>query len=317
MKSPSRSRWCFAAALSLLLPLPGRAGEDVSKAGPPPAASSATPEPGQPFKLSGEFEFQESYVGDGEVRRGGRNITLDEHGTLARLVLTPRTPIGYLRLGAEWERYSLGFSTARAPLPNTLQAVSLVLGLDTRISESILVRAEVQPGLYGTTFQNVGMKDFNAPFVLGGTYFFNPDFQLVFGLSVHVDRKYPVLGGGGLRWKFAPRWVLNAVLPAPRLEYEFSPALTFYAGAELKENTFRVDDRFGDTHGDPRLNHAVLTYSEVRIGAGLSWKVTPTVALSAEGGYLPYREFDFYRAHARYRRGDGAPYSSISLRGTF
>ncbi len=112
--------------------------------------------------------------------------------------------------------------------------------------------------------------------------------------------------------------MLNAVLPTPRLEYEFSPKLTFYAGAELKENTFRVDDRFGDTHGgNPRLNRAVLTYSEVRVGAGVSWKVTPGITFTAESGYLPYREFDFYRANARYRYDGGAPYGTLAVRGTF
>ncbi len=185
-----------ALALAALSPLTAsRAGQDVSKSTPPPPPPAS--EPGTPFKLSGEFEIRESYIGDGEVRRDGRNTTLDEHSTLARLVFTPRTPIGFLRIGAEWERYSFGFSTANAPLPNTLQAISLVLGLDTRIGDSVLVRAEVQPGLYGTFFRHVGAKDFNAPFILGGTYFFNPDLQLVLGVSVHFDRKYPVLGGGG------------------------------------------------------------------------------------------------------------------------
>ena len=302
----------FALAATALLPLPGRAGEDPGK-----ASASTTTTTSESVKPSGEWAVQESYVGDGEVRRDGRNTTLDEHSTLLRLVLTPRTPIGYLRIGAEWERYSFGFSTNNAPLPNTLQAVSLVLGLDTRISESILVRAEVQPGLYGTNFRNVGTKDFNAPFLLGGTYLFNPNVQFVLGVSVHFDRKYPVLGGGGVRWKFAPHWVLNAVLPTPRLEYELNSAWSFYAGAELKGNTFRVDDRFGDTHGNPRLNRAVLTYSEIRTGAGVNWKVAPTITLNAEAGYLPYREFDFYRANARYRHENGAPYGAFSLRGTF
>lgn len=304
------------ATVALLFPLSVRAGEDVSKSSPPPAPAPVEPTH-EPFKLSGEFALQESYIGDSEVRREGRDTTLDEHSTLLRFVLTPRTPIGYLRLGAEWERYSFGFSTNNAPLPNTLQAISLVLGLDTRLSESILVRAEVQPGLYGTGFRHVRSGDFNAPFVLGGTYFFNPDFQLVLGVSVNVNRKYPVLGGGGVRWKFAPRLVANAVLPTPRLEYELNSTLSFYAGAELKENTFRVDDHFGDTHGDPRLNRAVLTYSEVRVGAGVNWKVTPTITLNAEAGYLPYREFDFYRADARYHHESGAPYGAVALRGTF
>ena len=49
--------------------------------------------------------------------------------------------------------------------------------------------------------------------------------------------------------KMARQWVLNGVLPTPRIEFEPSKDLTLYVGANIKQTNFRVDDNFGDAHG--------------------------------------------------------------------
>ena len=267
--------------------------------------------------LSGEYVAEETYVGSGDVQRNSQKSVrdFDEHDSILRLVFTPRIKPGVLRLGAEWERFVFGIPDG-APLPDTLQAVNLVIGLDTQLSDSILIRVEAQPGVYNTGFDDLS-DDFNAPFVAGGSYIFSPNLQLVLGVSVDIESKYAVLPAGGIRWKMAPQWVLNAVLPTPRLEFEMNSGLTLYAGANLKQANYRVGDDFGDNTGTPRLNHAVLTYTEVRTGAGLDWKISPVVTLTGEVGYQPYREFDFYRAHIRYHQDGGAPYGMISLHGAF
>lgn len=273
------------------------------------------------FTLPVEFDVTGSYVGSGDVRRDGHSDSLDEHDERVSVVFTPRTPVGILRLGAEYERYSFGFD-ANTPLPNTLQAVNLVIGLDTKFSDSILVRVEAQPGLYGTFFNHVTSGDFNVPFLVGGTYLYSDAIQFILGVGVDVNRKYPVIPGVGVRWKLAPKLVLNAVLPTPRLEFELSKATTLYAGAELKEEDFRMDEHFGDNHLDNRhdervLNHALVTFSEVRAGVGLTQRLSSSLTLSAEGGCQPVREFDFYRADARYRSDGVAPYGQIALHGAF
>ena len=267
------------------------------------------------FPFSGEFVVDETYVGNGDVQRGQHVLRdFNENDILLRFVLTPRIKLGVLRLGAEWERFSFGFPDS-APLPDTLQAVSLVLGLDTQLSDSILLRFQAQPGFYGT--DNFESQDVNIPFVVGGTYIYSPNLQLVLGIGVDIERKYPVLPGGGVRWKIAPQWVLDAVLPTPRLEFQLNKDLTLYAGGTIKETNFRVDDHFGSARGIPRLNQAVLTYGEIRTGAGAAWRVSSVMTLSAEAGYQPYRDFDFYRADVRYHQDGGAPYGTISVRGEF
>ena len=69
---------------------------------------------------------------------------------------------GVLRLGAEWERFSFGLPD-NAPLPNILQSVSLVMGLDMQFSDSIIIRAEGQPGVYDTEFDKFGVGQFQLP----------------------------------------------------------------------------------------------------------------------------------------------------------
>ena len=305
---------CCLCAASL------RAGTD-DKATPPAAPSPAPTPEAAPFSLPVEFDVSEAYVGSADVRRDGRDSSLDEHNTLARFVFTPRIPLGNLRLGAGWERYSFGFS-GDVPLPNTLQEVNLIIGADLSLTDSILVRFEAQPGLYGTFFNHITSGDFDVPFVLGGSYLYSDSLQFFVGVGVDVNRKYPVIPGVGFRYKVAPKLVLNIQLPAPRVEYELSKNTTVFAGAEFKEDNFRVDEHFGDNHLDNRhdervLNHALVTFSEIRAGVGLTRRFSDSLTLSIDGGCQPYREFDFYRADARYRSDGLAPYGQIALHGAF
>ncbi len=276
-----------------------------------------------------EFDAEYAYIGDSDVERGFRKVRdFDENYFAARLLYTPRIKFGILRLGAAYERFDFGlpelsllrtvpggFLVGTPQIPDTLQSISAVVGLDTRFSDSFLFRLEAQPGFYGT--DDLDGDTFNVPIVLGGSYIYSPDLQFIFGVSFDYERKYPVFPGGGVRWRFASQWVLNAALPTPRLEFEASKNHTVYAGADLKGSTFRMNDKFGETRGDRKLNRAILTYTELRTGAGVEWKITPDFKLSAEGGYLPYRQFDYYRADVRYTHSEGAPYGSIALRAAF
>ncbi len=123
----------------------------------------------------GEYVVEETYVGDGDVRRGPHKSVrdFDENDSILQLVFTPRIKLGVLRLGAEWERFSFGVPDG-ARLPDTLQSVNLVIGLDTQFSDSILIRVEAQPGVYNTGLDDLS-DDFNLPFVIGGTYIYSPD----------------------------------------------------------------------------------------------------------------------------------------------
>ena len=109
-----------------------------------------------------EYSFEETYVGEATVARGSKRVEdFDESDTLLRFVFTPRVKLGVLRLGFEYEQFSFGLSK-NAPLPNTLQSVATILGIDTQFSDSILVRIETTPGVYSEAFRP-GSTDFNMP----------------------------------------------------------------------------------------------------------------------------------------------------------
>jgi hypothetical protein len=55
----------------------------------------------------------------------------------------------------------------------------------------------------------------------------------------------------------------------------------------------------------------------VRTGLGIAWKTSSMLTLTAEAGYQPYRNFDFYRTEVRYHEDGSAPYGMLSLHGAF
>ena len=304
--------FALAGLIFGLVALPVFAGSDQEVS----STSGAVEE--EPYKFSAEFTIEQAYIGGSDVQRGNRLVNdFDEYYSHLAFVYTPRIKFGILRLGSQWERYSFGFTNGGQQLPNTLQAINSIVGLDTKFSDSILVRLEAQPGFYGTSFDDLDGDSFNVPFVFGGTYIYSPEVQLVFGMGVNYQARYPVLPGGGIRWKFSSDWTLNAVLPTPRLEYTANRNLTFFAGADIKANTFRTDDHFGDSHGDTGLNSALLSYEEIRAGAGALWKINSSFTLSLEGGYVPYRQFDYHRTDVRYHYESGAPYGALFFHGEF
>lgn len=267
-----------------------------------------------------EFDVEGTYVGDGDVERGERGdmVISDFHESqaLARFVWTPMTKIGILRLGLQTERYSFSFGNT-APIPDDLHSTALIIGLDTQLSDSILIRVEAQPGFYGTDYDDFGQDTFNVPFLIGGTYIYSSNLQFVFGLGVDALRQTPVLPGGGVRWKFAPQWTLNAVVPTPRLEYEPNSNLLFFAGADVRLSSYRVEKNFGTLRGNTALNHASISYEELRLGAGLEWKLSTAIKLAVEGGYIPFRNFDFHRTQVRYHQDGGAPYLRLGFHAAF
>ena len=271
-----------------------------------------------PFSF--QFDLEGTYVGDGDIERGERGDMVirdfDEAQVRARFLLTPMTKIGILRLGVQTERYAFSFAS-NGPLPDDLHSTNLILGLDTEFSDSFLIRFEMQPGFYGTDWDDFGRDTFNVPFILGGTYIFSSGVQVVFGVGVDAWRNNVVLPGGGVRWKFAPEWTLNAVAPTPRLEYEPNSNLVLFAGADVRSTSYRVEKNFGTLRGNTALNHASITYNELRVGGGFDWKLSTAVKLSFEGGYIPWRNFNFHRTEVRYHQDGGAPYLRLGFHAAY
>jgi hypothetical protein len=128
--------------------------------------------------LSGEFSADVTYVGEGDVERGGKHVNdFDEIDSDIRVVLTPRMKLGVLRLGAEWERFSFGLPEGpRCPTrcsPSARLLVSICSFPTRLLSERKLSLAcTIRTG-------SLFWDDFNMPFLIGGTYIYSPNLQLV------------------------------------------------------------------------------------------------------------------------------------------
>jgi hypothetical protein len=111
--------------------------------------------------------------------------------------------------------------------------------------------------------------------------------------------------------------VLDFILPTPRLEYSFSKSLLFYAGGDFEDGSYRMRGDFGDVHGVPSLNGAIVDYTQIRFGGGASWKIRPELTLEVEGGVVPIQDFDFHRAGIKARSTEIPPYAGIMLKAAF
>ncbi|MGD0015911.1 MAG: DUF6268 family outer membrane beta-barrel protein [Verrucomicrobiia bacterium] len=269
-----------------------------------------------PMAISEELDAQYIYSGGGSTHGAGPHAgSISEHSADVKYVFSPQvTKDLLLRFGFEWQRFSFDVP-GHIPVPDTLQQVSAVIGLDYQLGDQWLVRTELEPGMY-SDFEDSNFRGFNAPLVLGVAYLANADLQWFFGLRVDLRSHNPVLPSPGVRWKFADEWTLNLVFPNPRLEYDVNDRFQVYLGANVESGTFVVGDRFGTDHGVPKLDHATVDYMAVRVGPGCLWKVRPNLTMEAGAGFMLQRRFDFFDQDMTIRNHD-APYLQIACHARF
>ena len=241
-----------------------------------------------------------------------RDADVSEQNTHFQYVLsyaTPSRPI--IRFGMGYDRYDFGFA-GPGFIPGALQSLNLVAGLDLKISD-VLIRIEALPGFYGDN-RGFNARDFNVPVILGLSYLVSKDFQWIAGLYFNPNASNPVTGGAGFRWKMADRWVLNAVPPNPRLEFKATDDLTLYAGGQVIVSTFRVNQNFGTGAGGRNYGNALVDYTEIRAGAGASWKLGGKGTLDLEAGYMAYRDFDYHKIGDNFQTKSGSVYGQVGVR---
>jgi hypothetical protein len=268
--------------------------------------------------LSYELNGESSYFGRGSASAGSRNFgTIGEISSSASFVLSAQVrDTVLLRLGVEWQRYSFD-PDARAAVPDSLQGLDLAIGADLQITPALLLRVAAHPGIY-SDFRDVSWQDFNIPFEIVGTYFVSSDLIFIGGIYVDVDSDLPVYPVGGIHWKVSDKWVIEGIAPRPQLQYLLSDSITLFAGADIRQATFRVNSQFGQGPSIPKLDDAILEYTEIRGGAGLTWKLSKSVNLDLEGGCTPYRRFEYPRADGyKVKSEDWVPYVRVGLSAKF
>ncbi len=267
--------------------------------------------PGDPFEWRTEFSYSgTSDIGEGTVSLGElqhRSLAVEGVRTIAL-----DNGAAYL-LGGSWRRFD--FSRPTFPIPESLTAIALKLGYSRPLNPQWSLRAEIDPGLY-SDFEDISGDDFNAPIGLRVVYGASRELQWLFGLNVDLRSSNPVIGGFGVRWQFASKWTLLFLIPQPRIEYAVSPTVRIFGGATLRGGTFRVADDYGGSRGRPELDDQDIDFREISAGIGIRWQLQPGLTLTAGGGWMIDRRFEFEKRNLLLN-GDGAPTFQLALNGSF
>jgi hypothetical protein len=214
----------------------------------------------------------------------------------------------FLRLGADYERFDFSIHN-ETRLPNTLESVAGILSLDYVVNGQTGLLIETRPGIYFSHKVNSG--SFDAPTHIAGAFniFGGDKFYLVAGVSLSALSRYPVLPIGGIVWHIGDGWDLLAYAPNPRLVYRFTDHLGCYAGGEYIEGGYDTDNRGVDP---AKLSGAVVSYTEIRAGGGVTWRAKP-LNVDFGAGYTVWSQFDYTRAGLSFETHP-APYIGLTAR---
>lgn len=201
-----------------------------------------------------------------------------------------------------------------APVPESVHTLSLNTGLGYRLNDKWMLMANVSPTLYRT--DGVGSDDFGIRGGLMAMWRYSPSLTWMFGVMADPDGEFSVLPMVGANWEINPKYTLSLMMPRPQFVYHPNKRWSYHIGANLNGATFRTNDTFGTERGEPRYNHALASYRDIRVSTGLQMRVTSQLALSAEGGYSVNRQIDYTRIDERVKF-DPAPYFQLSLRTRF
>lgn len=303
--TPNPVRPAFSPALLIGLVLAATATLSAQPALVPPPESPRL-EAAAEFVFAGRSAVAEGTVARGEIETA--RFRVDAIRTL------PRDGDSSWSIGGVGEQ--LRFAPAPgAPIPATLSSLALKLGYNRQFTPRWALSAQLAPGIYGR-FDATGGLGLNAPFTLRVIAVRSRDLQWVFGASFDPRSGHPLLGAAGVRWQLAPAWNLLLVAPSPRIEYMAGPALTLFAGGDLRTGAYQVGRRFGRERGRPELDNQFVDYRELSVTAGARWQVSPAVKVSAAAGWMLDRRFEFADRDLLLN-GKGAPVFQLLVTGRF
>jgi hypothetical protein len=259
------------------------------------------------------FKFEEGYVFESDLNHGGSFGKQDEIQT--ELEYGHRIRLSgdyYVHLGLSYDRYDFGSTSA--PVPNHLQALAGVFGIDYMHGKDVGAFFQVRPGFY---FQNdIDISSFDVPITLGRIFVVKEDkFYIFAGAYASFLRSgFPVLPLVGVIWIPCDNVRLMGVLPEPKLIYSPTKKLNLWVGGELVGGSYRTDRNEGIQPG--KLRGAQVDFSDYRAGVGLDYAVSDKVSFGVGAGYSFQRNFDFGRAGETFRT-DPSPYLRLQMSAAF
>ena len=263
------------------------------------------------------FETQTGYVFESDLNHGGSFGKQDElqnefeYGH--RFLLNGNL---YLHLGAAYDR--LDFGSTRAPVPDHLQKMAGVIGIDYMHGKDLGAFLQFRPGFY--TEDSIGPDSFDCPILIGRFFVLQPEklYVLTAAYASFLRGGFPVIPLVGVVWIPSEKIRLMGVLPEPRLIYSVSKQLDLWVGGQLVGGAFRTDHHpeFDDIRHVEKLSGTQVDYYDYRAGVGATYSLTDQIDLDLGGGCSIQRSFNFHRA-GEYYRTDPAPYVRFEIKAKF
>jgi hypothetical protein len=299
----------FALIIAFLCLLPLASGGPVETTATNTTAASSSDD----YVPLDIFNIDSGYVFESDLNHGGSRGKQDEiqnqieYGHRIHL-----TGDYYVHLGLSYDRFDFG--STDSPVPNHLQAIAGVFGIDVMKGSDVGAFISFRPGFY--TQNDIGINSFDVPISLG-RIFIVKDKELYIFLGAYASflrGGFPVWPLGGLIWIPSKKVRLMGTLPDPKLIYSVNDKLDLYLGGELVGGFYRTDRNPGIEPA--KLNGAQVDFVDYRAGIGFSYALNKLSTLDVGAGYSIEREFNFDRAGETYRT-DPSPYVRVSLKLAF
>jgi hypothetical protein len=273
-------------------------------------AASATFRPA----LLDNFTVGTSFTARDDLR--GPGVAGDVAVTRFDLSLAGRTPLGastVLVHGLAYARHDLNRS-GLTRLPDTLQELTLSLGLQHRASATWQVAAYLRPGLYG---DELGWDSgrFNAPLLATAIYATGPDLAWIVGFTANAASDRAFLPIAGVRWQFAPAWTFNLGFPRAGLEYRPNERVSYHGGATVQGGGYYITGAGANPVTGP-LRRTWLEYREIRLGGGAVWTLSESATLTLDVGVVAQQRFDYFDRDFKVKGGHPF-FGALSWQGRF
>ena len=255
------------------------------------------------------------YVGPGDVHYSGVN---DQESAAQSVSLnaTAELPINdrwFVPLGLGSDNLFME-SVEGAPIPDQVHTLRLNTGLGYRFNDDWTISGSLGPVLY--RFEDIASNDIGVGGMVRASYRASPDLNVSFGLAFNPDSDIPVFPAAGVRWIVRTNLTLNLMVPKPGVIYRATPKLNLFVGGSIGGATFRSSDTLGTQIGQPRFNHELASYWDVRATVGADYQLTRLFAASLECGYSIWRALDYKDLDETVRFGP-APCVQAGLRCRF
>ena len=273
-----------------------------------------TPDPANEKPALDLFNLDASYVFESQISSGSTNFGKQD-AFQTSIDYAHRFHLAgplYLRAGVSYSRFEFGQTLA--PVPDHLQSLAGIIGIDYMVGKDLGAFLQLRPGFY--TDRTFDLDSFDMPITLGRLWILQEKkLYLLTGVNYAFLRgQYPVLPLVGLIWYPNDQWKVLAILPEPRVTYMPNKNLGFWLGGQLTGGSYRTEE--SATILPRRMSNAAVDYSEYRAGVGVDFKCGDNVTLTVAGGYAIQRKFDFDRAGFEYK-ADPAPYVRAMVKAEF